>query len=154
MMVVVGNNDNLDNNKPILLLSGYEALNGGHLITLYLTKNDNDNYKLVLVNSGDGLTYHVKNNNNEYQCIIEKTINKDKLSAIILHCIVMVTYREKGNFNKIITVKNYYRVLMDILYNGNTKAYDQLDNNRLNTNPVHRLQMNIQYWIFIISLSK
>src|SRR5438128_4543853 len=68
----------LNKNKKVFLLSGYQTSYSGHLITLYIeyTNNINNNeYKLTIINSGEGIeTFHNKMNN-KYQCIVELIIN-------------------------------------------------------------------------------
>jgi len=63
----------LDKYKYFLLLSGWSSDISGHLINIYIMK-ENDNYNVVIINSGDGLQYQDNNVMIEF-----KNINFDQI---------------------------------------------------------------------------
>jgi hypothetical protein len=100
----------LDND--FFLCSGYINPMGGHLIGLYI-KKINNNYKVIVSNSGEGLNYHEKRvdgNKNKYPIILEsKELSFDNIIKIL------VEHVKCNGVEKFSKINNFYYNVVRIL---------------------------------------
>ena len=113
----------LDNNEELFMTSGYYNINEqkGHLIGLYYKKNNENNYKVVLTNSGQGLEFsHIhKKKDDEYGCIIEKNnIGRDQLEITLYH-----EFYARGLVDPNYTIENYYNNVVSRIFINEWKSY-------------------------------
>jgi hypothetical protein len=120
----------LNAHKEVFILTGYSNSQGGHMITFYIQSNlEDDRYKLVIVNSGDGIDYHKKINDQIYQCIVEKYVTKDMLlelciHVIIMRCLILTSGHGSTAYDNVLNSRTFYNVMQDIF--NNNKPYSTL----------------------------
>jgi hypothetical protein len=112
--------DILNKDNKILIPSGYEDDNGGHLVTIYIEKNNENEYSIILTNSGEGrYTFLNKkvNIDNTPVCIKFKYLIKSELDSLLLLIkqSKFYSYLKNNKPEEYYTRKDYYTVKNIIL---------------------------------------
>ena len=92
----------------LLIPSGWKTNTGGHLISLYYEKKQDDLYELIIFNSGDGIDNHEKYDDNFYNISRSRTATKNEVKEILnfFNLFKCITFNSETNVSDI-----YYEMI-------------------------------------------
>ena len=120
-------NEYFNTYEELIIPSGWRGDNGGHLISSYYKKIEEDLYEIIIFNSGLGIgKYHQNFDDGEFNITISCKTNREKAIEIISFC----DYFKSINYNEeeIKSVDVYYNVLLKkFKFNINKDKYTNND---------------------------
>ena len=96
--------------NELIIPSGWKSSEGGgHLISFFYQKINEEIFKLIIFNSGSGLQYHEKDKENELYNITRSVVaNKETTIEIISFILLLNKLKTFENKDKGIKAENYY----------------------------------------------
>ena len=114
--------------NELILISGWKSDFGGHLISLYYNKINEDSYEIIIFNSGEGINNHERFYNNEVNVTMSCKENLKKTKEIVLFCAFFSSINYK--YDKKIKAKSIYYEILTKKFNFK-KNKENYDNNYL-----------------------